>query len=62
MHDNVSHMVLCLLITEIEHTFQDTSFVDMLLIVQDNCLPCGFNYSKDSPGIIYPELMGLWAL
>lgn len=62
MHDNVSHMALCLLITEIEHIFQDTSFVDMLLIVQDNCLPCGFNYSKDSPGIIYPELMGLWAL
>lgn len=62
MYDNVSHMALCLLITKIEHTFQDTSFVDTLLIVQHNCLPYGFNYSKDSPGIIYPELMGLRAL
>lgn len=62
MRDNASHMALCLLITEIEHTFQGTSFVDRLLIVQSNCLPFGFNYSKDSPGIIYPELIGLWAL
>lgn len=62
MRDNVSHMAPRLLITEIEHTFQGTSSVDTLLIVQSNCLPCGFNYSKDSPGIIYPELMGLGSL
>lgn len=62
MRDNVPHMDLCFLTTEIEHTFEGTSFVDVLLIVQDNCLPFGFNYSKDSLGIIYPELMGLWDL